>query len=42
VENPAGAGREVRSVTMDGLPTTDGKVSLQDDGQAHDVRVVLG
>jgi cellobiose phosphorylase len=42
VENPAGAGREVRSVTVDGLSTPDGKLSLQDDGQAHDVRVVLG
>ena len=42
VENPVGAGRRVRSVTVDGQPEPDGKVPLQDDGQAHDVRVVLG
>jgi cellobiose phosphorylase len=42
VENSAGAGRGVRSVTVDGQPVPGGAVPLQDDGQAHDVRVVLG
>jgi cellobiose phosphorylase len=42
VDNPAGAGRGVRSVTMDGQPRPDHGVLLRDDGQTHDVRVVLG
>ncbi len=42
VENPAGAGRGVRSVTVDGQPEPGRAVPLRDDGQAHDVRVVLG
>ena len=42
VENPAGAGCGVRSVTVDGRPAPDGSVPLRDDGQAHDVRVTLG
>ena len=42
VDNPAGAGRGVRSVTADGQPAAGGAVPLRDDGRAHDVRVVLG
>ena len=42
VENPAGAGRGVQSVSVDGQPVPGGAVQLQDDGRVHDVRVVLG
>jgi cellobiose phosphorylase len=42
VENPAGAGRGVRSVLVDGQPVPGGVVPLRDDGRAHDVRVTLG
>ena len=42
VDNSAGTGRGVRSVTTDGQLTTGGMVTLHDDGRAHDVRVVLG
>jgi cellobiose phosphorylase len=42
VDNSAGTGRGVRSVTVDGRPADGGSVPLQDDGQTHDVRVVLG
>jgi cellobiose phosphorylase len=42
VENPVGAGRGVRSITVDGQPGAGGAVPLRDDGQAHEVRVVLG
>ena len=42
VENPIGAGRGVRSVTVDGQPVSDEVVPLRDDGQTHDVQVVLG
>jgi cellobiose phosphorylase len=42
VDNTAGAGRGVRAVTTDGRPAEDGTVLLRDDGQAHEVRVVLG
>jgi cellobiose phosphorylase len=42
VENPAGTGRHVRSVLVDGQPVLDGAVPLRDDGCVHDVRVTLG
>ena len=42
VDNSAGAGRGVRSITTDGQPAEGGAVPLRDDGQAHEVRVVLG
>jgi cellobiose phosphorylase len=42
VENPAGAGRGVQSVSVDGQPVPGGAVRLHDDGRVHDVRVVLG
>jgi cellobiose phosphorylase len=42
VENPAGPGHGVRSVTVDGRTAEDGAVGLCDDGRVHDVRVTLG
>jgi cellobiose phosphorylase len=42
VDNSAGASHGVRSVTADGQPCAGGTVPLRDDGQAHEVRVVLG
>jgi cellobiose phosphorylase len=42
VDNSAGTGRGVRSVTLDGQPAPDGTVPLRDDGREHDVRVMLG
>jgi cellobiose phosphorylase len=42
VDNSAGTGRGVRSVTADGQPAAGGAVPLRDDGRAHEVRVVLG
>jgi cellobiose phosphorylase len=41
VDNSAGAGRGIRSVTADGKPVRSGTVLLRDDGQTHDVQVVL-
>jgi cellobiose phosphorylase len=41
VDNPAGAGRGVRSVLVDGQPVPGGVVSLRDDRREHDVRVTL-
>jgi cellobiose phosphorylase len=42
VDNSAGAGRGVRSVTVDGQAAASGAVPLCDDGRSHEVRVVLG
>jgi len=42
VDNPAGTGRGVVSVTLDGQPAAGGAVPLRDDGRGHDVRVTLG
>jgi cellobiose phosphorylase len=42
VDNAAGTGRNVRSITMDGQPASDMVVPLRDDGRTHDVHVVLG
>jgi cellobiose phosphorylase len=42
VDNPAGTGRGVRSVTVDAQPAAGGSVPLRDDGRAHEVLVVLG
>jgi hypothetical protein len=42
VENTAGAGKGVRSVTVDDQPAPDGAVLLQDDDRTHSVRVTLG
>ncbi|HMC90143.1 MAG TPA: hypothetical protein VKI17_11375, partial [Gemmataceae bacterium] len=42
VENPRGVERGVQSVSVDGKPDDDGRVALADDGQKHEVRVLLG
>jgi cyclic beta-1,2-glucan synthetase len=42
VENPAGVERGVRGVTVDGQTPANGAVPLNDDGQVHEVKVVLG
>ena len=42
VDNPAGTGRGVRSVVLDGRQLPGGAVPLGDDGKHHEVRVELG
>jgi cellobiose phosphorylase len=42
VENAAGTGHGVRSVTVDGRTAEGGAVPLRDDGREHDVRVTVG
>jgi cellobiose phosphorylase len=42
VENAAGTGHGVRSLTVDGRTAEGGAVPLRDDGREHDVRVTLG
>jgi cellobiose phosphorylase len=42
VENAAGTGHGVRSVTVDGQVAEGGAVPLRDDGREHEVRVTLG
>jgi cellobiose phosphorylase len=42
VDNSAGTGRGVRSVAADGQSMADGTVPLRNDGNTHEVRVVLG
>jgi cellobiose phosphorylase len=42
VDNSAGTGRGVRSVTVDGTLMHDGMVPLHDNGATHEIRVVLG
>jgi cellobiose phosphorylase len=42
VDNRAGTGRGVTSVTLDGQPAPGSVVTLRDDGRTHDVRVTLG
>jgi cellobiose phosphorylase len=42
VENAAGTGHGVRSVTVDGQAAEGDTVRLCDDGREHDVRVTLG
>jgi cyclic beta-1,2-glucan synthetase len=42
VENPHGAERGVRGVTLDGRPCADGIIPLADDGRTHEVVVTLG
>ena len=42
VENPRGVERGVRTVTMDGDEQPAAVVPLRDDGQEHEVRVVMG
>ena len=42
VENAAGTGRGVRTVTVDSQNMSDGEIALLDDGKVHEVRVELG
>ncbi|HEY1380501.1 MAG TPA: hypothetical protein VGF55_27115 [Gemmataceae bacterium] len=42
VDNAAGTGRGVKSVTVDGTAAEGGRIPLRDDGRTHDVRVMLG
>ena len=42
VENAAGTGRGVRSVTVDAHAAPEGEILLMDDGKTHEVRVELG
>jgi cellobiose phosphorylase len=42
VDNAAGTGRGVISVTLDGELVAGGAVPLRADGRGHDVRVTLG
>jgi cellobiose phosphorylase len=41
VENPAGTGHGIRSVTVDGRTAEGGAVPLRDDGREYDIRVTL-
>jgi cyclic beta-1,2-glucan synthetase len=42
VENPLGVERGVKELTLDGKRLEGGVVALSDDGQSHEVRVVMG
>jgi cyclic beta-1,2-glucan synthetase len=42
VENPLNVSCGVVRLEVDGLPSVDGYVRLNDDGQLHEVRVTLG
>jgi cyclic beta-1,2-glucan synthetase len=42
IENPAGVNRGVKRIILDGRPLPEGQILLQDDGQLHQVQVVLG
>ena len=42
IENPDGVESGVREVRLDGKPLTDNLVPFQDDGEVHQVSVVLG
>jgi cyclic beta-1,2-glucan synthetase len=42
VRNPKHVSRGVSGVSVDGIPATDGGVTLVDDGLRHSVTVVLG
>ncbi|HEV2883412.1 MAG TPA: glucoamylase family protein [Pyrinomonadaceae bacterium] len=42
VENPLAISRGVASVELDGQPVADGEIPVADDGQTHNVRVVMG
>lgn len=41
-DNAKGAGRGVQSVTLDGEPAANERVPLTDDGQTHNVHVLIG
>src|SRR5687768_7090497 len=42
VENPLGVSRGVFTVELDGVLQPNDEIPLADDGQTHNVRVVLG
>jgi cellobiose phosphorylase len=42
VENPHGVSGGVATVELDGAIQSDDEIPLTDDGQTHEVRVVLG
>jgi len=42
VENPDKVNRGIKQVSMDGNPLADSLIPLVDDGQSHDVNVLLG
>ncbi len=42
VENPHNINRGIQQVILDGVRLSDGIIPLADDGQLHEVRVVLG
>jgi cyclic beta-1,2-glucan synthetase len=42
VENPHAVSRGVATVELDGRAQSADEVALTDDGQAHEIRVVLG
>jgi cyclic beta-1,2-glucan synthetase len=42
VENPKGSGCGVRSITLDNKPVAPGAIALSDDGEMHQVKVILG
>ncbi|MFO7683795.1 MAG: glycosyl transferase family 36, partial [Chloroflexota bacterium] len=42
VKNPAGVQQGVAEIWLDGQPVADAQIPLQDDGQSHEVHVVLG
>jgi cyclic beta-1,2-glucan synthetase len=42
VENPLGVHRGVMTLQLDGAPQSGAEIVLADDGQTHNVRVVLG
>ena len=42
VENPLGLNRGVASVELDGAKQLEDEIPLADDGQSHNVRIVLG
>jgi cyclic beta-1,2-glucan synthetase len=42
VENPNGVNQGIQQILLDGNPLPDSLISLVDDGQPHEVRVVMG
>ena len=42
VENPQKVNRGILQIMLDGNPLTDNLIPLVDDGQPHDVRIVMG
>jgi cellobiose phosphorylase len=42
VENPTNLNRGVRQVLLDGNPLKGNQISLKDDGQQHEVQIIMG